>query len=86
MILAAMLAQFADATTYALGMATITPVELSPLAALGPGPVLLAKAAAMTALLATRHRWGWRYAALVALVLGAVGATANVRVIWEVLG
>jgi hypothetical protein len=81
LLLPAQLAQAADAATFALGMATIVPVELSPLAALGPGPVLLAKAGAMALLLVTRDCWGWRIAAAVALVVGTIGVAANLRVL-----
>jgi hypothetical protein len=85
LVTAAVAAQAADAVTYAAGMALFTPVELSPLQALGPGPVLLAKAALMAALVATRHRWGWRAAGVAALIVGAVGAAANAYVMWGVL-
>jgi len=83
LLLPAQLAQAADAATFAFGMATIVPVELSPLAVLGPGPVLLAKAGAMTLLLVSRNAWGWRIAAAAALIVGVIGAVANVRVLLE---
>jgi hypothetical protein len=79
-----MLAQWADAMTFVAGMLVIEPIEWSPVAAFGPGWTLMAKAAGMLALVLTRRRWGWRIAGIAALVVGAVGASANLLVIVEV--
>jgi hypothetical protein len=77
LLAATVAAQWADAMTFAAGMALMTPIEASPVAALGPGVTLAAKAGAMGLLVVTRHRWGWRYVAWSAFALGAFGAMMN---------
>jgi hypothetical protein len=80
LLAATITAQWFDAMTFAAGMALMTPIEASPVAALGPGVTLAAKAGAMALLALTRNRWGWRYAAWTAFALGAFGAMMNAGV------
>lgn len=76
---AALLAQAADALTYAIGLGTGSMVELNPVAvALGPGPALAAKATLIACLYLGRRLAYWRVVLLTALVFGVIGAASNV--------
>lgn len=82
--LAATFAQFLDAIGAAACFAVLgMSAELSPLAALGPGGALLAKAGgmALVPLAARRLRRPWLMA-LVA-VAGAIGAGTEVAALWR---
>jgi hypothetical protein len=81
----AIAAQWLDAMTYVLGVSTMVPVELSPVAAYGPGATLLVKAGAMSLVLLSSLRWkrapGWRVAGWFALIAGVAGVVMNARAI-----
>ena len=84
------LAQFADGMTYAAGVALIQPVEVSMLHGFGPGVTLLVKALAMAGFVAGYRvfdlKWPiWRVAVALVIIVGFVGAAANVAVILDVL-
>lgn len=86
MVLAAVVAQWADAVTFAAIAAVTADLsgEVSPVVAIaGPGVALLAKAGVMAALVALQGVRGHRILAGWAAALGAIGTATNV---WYMIG
>jgi hypothetical protein len=89
LLLAMIAAQAADALSYAYGVATFDPVEVSIVHHLfGPGPTLLIKAGLMVLLVLAYRRYRWRWwlwkaAAVFAIAIGVAGAALNTAVIME---
>jgi hypothetical protein len=83
-ILAVTLAQLADLATYSLVIGNPNGYEAGALGAVSPQQAVIVKAAAIVVMLlilaALRPRWR-RWGALLAVVVGCVGATSNLWVL-----